>query len=138
MRPVVAAGGIVLHGLGPATQVLVVHRPVHNDWSLPKGHVDPDESLTDAALREVAEETGIAARIVRSAGTTEHLIQREDGERTKQVHWFVMRPLDATDLSARSPDAEVDRAAWWPIATALDRLTYIGERTLLGDVLALR
>ena len=57
-----AAGGVVLDGEG---RVAVVHRPRHDDWSLPKGKLDPGESFEDAALREVEEETGVRGRLVR-------------------------------------------------------------------------
>ncbi len=135
---VVAAGGLVIDGTGAEAKVLVVHRPTHDDWSLPKGHVDPGERLEEAALREVAEETGVEARIVRSAGTTEHRVRLDDGPASKRVHWFVMRPRGDTDPESRVPDAEVDRATWWTVRSALSDLTYAGERTLLADVLTLR
>jgi len=135
-KPVVlAAGGVVLDAAGPDPMVLVVHRPAYDDWSLPKGHVDPGEELAAAALREVTEETGIAARIVRDAGTTEHTVELAPGPATKRVHWFVMEPLGDADPATREPDVEVDRATWWPTSTALRDLTYAGERTLLAQVL---
>jgi 8-oxo-dGTP pyrophosphatase MutT (NUDIX family) len=135
MRVVLAAGGVVLDVAGPDPRVLVVHRPAYDDWSLPKGHVDPGEELAAAALREVTEETGIAARIVRDAGTTEHTVELAPGPATKRVHWFVMEPLGDADPATREPDVEVDRATWWPTSTALRDLTYAGERTLLAQVL---
>jgi 8-oxo-(d)GTP phosphatase len=134
--PVIAAGGVVLDGTGDGRQVLVVHRPVYDDWSLPKGHVETGESLADAALREVAEETGVAARIVAEAGITEHTVRLVQGEVTKRVHWFVMRP-EGTQRPLEHEgvgDGEVDRAAWWPVAVARTELTYLGERDLLARV----
>lgn len=132
----VAAGGVVLDGDGPDARVLVVHRPAYDDWSLPKGHVDPDEPLVDTARREVVEETGVAAHVTADAGTTSHALLRDGVPAHKQVHWFVMRPeADAADPAARAPDDEVDRAAWWPVTDALRDLTHAGERTLLARVL---
>jgi 8-oxo-(d)GTP phosphatase len=136
-RVVVAAGGIVLRPARDGLRVLVVHRPAYDDWSLPKGHLDAGEGPEGAAVREVEEETGILARIVAPAGTTEHAVTLAEGSATKRVHWFLMRPAgptDATDLddlSARPADDEVDTAAWWPVATALTALTHAGERELL-------
>lgn len=132
----VAAGGVVLAGDGPGARVLVVHRPAYDDWSLPKGHVDAGETFAETARREVAEETGVAASVVGDAGTTSHALLRAGVPAHKQVHWFVMRPdADAADPAARTPDDEVDRAAWWAVADALRDLTHAGERTLLARVL---
>jgi 8-oxo-dGTP diphosphatase len=133
---VVAAGGIVLDGSGSTQRVLVVHRPAYDDWSLPKGHVDPGEDLAAAALREVLEETGVAATVVSEAGTTEHPVRIADRDARKRVHWFVLTPVDDhRDPAERAPDTEVDRAAWWTTARALTDLTYAGERTLLQRTL---
>ncbi len=134
---VVAAGGIVIDTSEGDTRVLVVHRPAYDDWSLPKGHAEANESLAAAALREVAEESGVAARIVRDAGTTRHTVHLAAGPRTKQVHWFVMHPTGDDDPSSRVPDGEVDSAAWWSTSTALSGLTYAGERALLSQALTL-
>ena len=135
VRPVLAAGGIVLDGSGPDVRVLVVHRPSYDDWSLPKGHVDSGEELADTALREVAEETGVHATIVADAGTTEHAVRVADRDAVKRVTWFTMRPAPGhADPSDRSPDDEVDRATWWTVDAALTGLTHAGERELLQRV----
>jgi ADP-ribose pyrophosphatase YjhB (NUDIX family) len=143
-RTVVAAGGVVIDarpaapGAGPS--VLVVHRPAYDDWSLPKGHVDPGEDVEAAALREVAEETGVRATVVSAAGTTEHTVRAARGRGAQVVHWFVMRPASDDDPdddpTLRPVDDEVDRAEWWPVPHALDALTHAGERALLRRVTA--
>ena len=134
VRVVLAAGGVVLHTVDGVAHVLVIHRPAYDDWSLPKGHVDDGESLEDTAAREVAEETGVTAHVVRPAGSTEHEVERDGVRATKRVHWFVMEPAGErpVDPSSRTPDAEVDRAAWWPVTVALTDLTHAGERELLA------
>jgi 8-oxo-(d)GTP phosphatase len=131
-----AAGGIVLTDGRSGLEVLVVHRPAYDDWSLPKGHVDPGEGPERTALREVAEETGVAATIVRAAGITRHPVGTPDAPIWKQVRWYVMRPSSSHDPLARPPDDEVDRAAWWPISTATQDLTYASERDLLRRAVA--
>jgi len=133
---IVAAGGVVLDATGPERRVLVVHRPAYDDWSLPKGHVDPGEPLVTTAVREVLEETGVLARAVGDAGTTQHLVVRDGTPAHKRVHWFLMHPdPDAPgDPTTRPPDAEVDRAAWWTLDDALRDLTHAGERALLARV----
>jgi 8-oxo-(d)GTP phosphatase len=131
---VLAAGGVVLHTFDDVAHVLVIHRPAYDDWSLPKGHVDGVESLEDTAGREVAEETGVTARVVRPAGITEHEVERDGVRATKRVHWYVMQPADGSDVdpSSRTPDAEVDRAVWWTVDVALTDLTHASERELLA------
>jgi len=133
-RPVVlAAGGVVLDGTGPSARVLVVHRPAHDDWSLPKGHVDPDEDPATSALREVLEETGVDAVLVTLFATTEHDV----GDSRKRVQWFLMHPADrAADPTARPADDEVDCAAWWSLTMAAERLTYVTERELVASATA--
>ena len=61
-----AAGGVVMRD----GQVAVVHRPRYDDWTLPKGKLDPDETSEEAALREVWEETGLHARLERELPST--------------------------------------------------------------------
>ncbi len=130
-RTIVAAGGVVIDGVGPRARVLVVHRPAYDDWSLPKGHVDAGEDLPDAALREVLEETGVHAHLMGRLGSTEHTVA--DG--LKRVDWFLMRPAEgAADPTGRVADAEVDVSQWWPVTTAAERLTYANERELLAAV----
>ena len=143
-RPtVVAAGGIVLDDTTGPMRVLVVHRPSYDDWSLPKGHLDADESPVDAAVREVAEETGVRGLVTGDAGTTEHPVTLTRSgtplDAIKRVHWFTMSPVDdADDPADRVADDEVDVAAWWSIERALTGLTHAGERELLARVLDAR
>ena len=132
-RVVLAAGGIVLVEGDAGLEVLVVHRPAYDDWTLPKGHVDAGESLEAAALREVLEETGLAARIVVSAGTTVHQVELPDGTAAKQVHWFLMVPAGTSTPGAHAGDDEVDRICWWPVTRAVQDLTHSGEQELLRD-----
>jgi 8-oxo-dGTP pyrophosphatase MutT (NUDIX family) len=130
---VLAAGGVVLQRLAGEHHVLVVHRPNYDDWSLPKGHVDAGESTAAAAMREVAEETGVEVRVVRELGTTEHPI----GARRKRVHWFLMeRTPNATEPAERAADAEVDEAAWWATHVAMQRLTYPADQELVRSAIA--
>ncbi len=105
-------------------EVLVVHRPRYDDWSLPKGKLDDGESFEQCALREVLEETGYACVLGEPIGTSRY----ESRGRPKEVHWFVMEPTgDPTAL-----DGEVDEVRWVPPAEALRLLTYDRDRELLS------
>ncbi|MBK5288578.1 MAG: NUDIX hydrolase [Acidimicrobiia bacterium] len=123
-----AAGGIVTR-VGPeGRNVLVVHRPQYDDWSLPKGKVDPGETDAIAAVREVAEETEVRARIAARVGCTGYQDLRG---RDKTVQYFAMTVEH--DPGERAPDDEVDIVAWWPYDEAAERLTYPHDRRLLVD-----
>ena len=71
-----ASGGVLWRAGVNGPEVAVVHRPRYDDWSLPKGHVEPDENPVVAGLREVVEETGFSARFVRSVGQVSYDVPR--------------------------------------------------------------
>jgi broad specificity phosphatase PhoE/8-oxo-dGTP pyrophosphatase MutT (NUDIX family) len=129
-----AAGGVVLRsgadGTGP--EVLVVHRPRYDDWSLPKGKLDPGETWADAAVREVHEETGVTARLGVELATTRY---RDRAGRLKHVRWWTMPVLDDR---FRPPDDEVDDLAWVPADRVGELLSYDADRSLVDQALAAR
>lgn len=125
-----AAGGVVLRSGTDGPEVLVVHRVRYDDWSLPKGKLDPGESAEQAAVREVTEETGVTATLGRELGTNHYQVSG----RPKRVRWFRMEPA-VGDPAQRPADAEVDRAAWWPVEVALAGLSYDHERNVLRTAL---
>jgi len=132
-----AAGGVVLRD----GSVLVVHRPRHDDWSLPKGHVDDGETWAETAVREVLEETGVSTTIVGPPVTTAYpLPQRGESDElstisptVKVVLFFPMSAPDPDAELAGDPD-EVDEVAWWPVERALRGLSYAGEQAVLRSV----
>ena len=125
-----AAGGVVLRGEEP--RVLAVHRPRYDDWSLPKGKVDPGEAWPQAAVREVHEETGVTARLGVELSPTRYTDRKG---RAKVVRWWQMHLLGVEE---REPDDEVDRVAWMAPDEARDRLTYASDRDLVDEALAVR
>jgi 8-oxo-dGTP pyrophosphatase MutT (NUDIX family) len=119
-----AAGGIVHRRAGDGVEVLVVHRPRYEDWSLPKGKVDPGETLEQAALREVEEETGVRARLGDHVGKNEY---RDRHGRPKRVDWWLMEPIDGDFV----PNEEVDQIRWIPVGKARDLLTHDDDFRLI-------
>jgi 8-oxo-dGTP pyrophosphatase MutT (NUDIX family) len=108
-----AAGGVVMRD----GQVLLVHRPRYDDWTLPKGKLDKGESFEEAALREVEEETGLRGRLVRELPAAEY----EVSGRPKLVRYWLM---DVEHEGPFVPNDETDQLRWLPPDQALRLLTY--------------
>ncbi len=132
-----AAGVVVFR---PGRQVLLVHRPKYDDWSFPKGKVDRGEHPAAAAVREVAEETGLHVRLCLPLTTQHYPIAplRDGRPRTKSVQYWAGRTVGSTDTSVRLPDDEVDQVRWVPVEEAADLLTYPHDRATLDEALARR
>jgi 8-oxo-dGTP pyrophosphatase MutT (NUDIX family) len=121
-----AAGGVVWRRDGLDLQVALVHRPRYDDWSLPKGKVNPDEQLLMAAVREVGEETGAAVQVGRRLTPVEYPLA---GQGRKRVSHWAMRYLSGEHL----PGTEVDLVRWSTIAEASRQLSYSVDRVVLAD-----
>jgi 8-oxo-dGTP pyrophosphatase MutT (NUDIX family) len=122
-----AAGGVVCRANESGkTEIVVVHRPVYDDWTLPKGKIDPDETPEECALREVREETGYKCELVRPLGCTAYVDRRG---RNKVACYWVMQVISGRFRSG----GEVDRMLWLSIPDAVKRLTYPRDKTLLSQ-----
>jgi 8-oxo-dGTP diphosphatase len=108
-----AAGGVVMRD----GQLLLVHRPRYDDWSLPKGKLDPGETFEEAALREVWEETGVRARLVRELPAVHYDVRG----RPKVVRYWLM---EVDSDPGFEPNDEVDLVRWLSPADAVELLTY--------------
>jgi 8-oxo-dGTP diphosphatase len=121
-----AAGGVPIRdGL-----VLLVHRPKYDDWTLPKGKLDPGESFEDAALREVEEETSLTCRLGSELSATHY---RDNKDRPKIVRYWVMEVEDEVPFE---PNDEVDELRWLEPEEAEAKLTYERDRALVGEALS--
>jgi 8-oxo-dGTP diphosphatase len=113
-----AAGGVVVRD----GRVLLVHRDRYDDWSLPKGKLEPGETWEDAAVREVREETGLHCELGYFLGSSRYA----PGGVEKEVRWWTM-----TSEGEAHPTDEVDDVRWATFAEARELLSYEGERQLL-------
>lgn len=129
MALVRVAGGVVWRDGSVGSRLALIHRPLHDDWSLPKGRLDGGESWHRAALREVAEETGCEARIARFAGAKLFVDRRTP----KLILYWHMRVVREGTLEDGD---EVDELAWLSPREALARLDHASDRRLLLRALA--
>ncbi len=123
-----AAGGVVWRRGAGGVEVAVVHRPRHDDWSLPKGKLDPGESWEDAALREVEEEIGLRCRLGRELPPVAYTDQKS---RAKVVRYWMMEP-EGGEFAAND---EVDEVRWLIPGAAVGLLSYPHDRELVRAVL---
>jgi ADP-ribose pyrophosphatase YjhB (NUDIX family) len=100
-------------------------------WSLPKGHVEEGETPEVAAVREIAEETGIAGRVVAPLGTIDFWFVAEGRRIHKTVHHYLLL-AEGGELS--DEDIEVVEVAWVPLEELAQRLAYDDERRLVDQV----
>jgi 8-oxo-dGTP diphosphatase len=126
-----AAGGVVTRsGAGGRPEILLVHRPKYDDWTIPKGKAEPGESDEACALREVEEETGLACEL----GDEVAAVEYEDAAgRPKRVRYFAMTPPDGVEAS---PQNEVDAVRWLTREQALEALSYGRDRQVIERLTA--
>jgi 8-oxo-dGTP diphosphatase len=124
-----AAGGLLVRRQAGQLQIALVHRPIHQDWSYPKGKLEEGETFEEAAQREVFEETGFICRLLRFIGHTEYIDRKG---RPKVVGYWVM----SAETGSFEPNEEVDELRWLDIASAGLLLTYERDRSLLAAMLA--
>ncbi|MCU1455098.1 MAG: hydrolase [Acidimicrobiales bacterium] len=125
-----AAGGLVWRPAAPGgVEVLIVHRPRYDDWTLPKGKAEPGETSADCARREVEEETGLRCALGAELPTVRYVDHRG---RPKVVRYWAMAVEDG---SFRVND-EVDEIRWLRLEQAAGQLTYRRDRAVLEGYLA--
>ncbi len=131
-KDVLAAGAVVFR---PGKEVLLVHRPRYDDWSFPKGKLDPGEHVTTAGVREVWEETGLHVRLGVPLTSQRYQVA---GRRMKTVSYWVGRAVSSDDVRHFRPNAEIDQVAWFDYDRALKQLTHAHDRKTLLEARALR
>ena len=119
-----AAGGVVWRRGPGGVEVAVAHRPRYDDWSLPKGKLDPGESWEDAALREVEEEIGVRCALGRELSP---VFYEDRKGRQKVVRYWLMQPQGGEF----APNDEVDEVRWLVPGAAAGLLTYPHDRELV-------
>jgi 8-oxo-(d)GTP phosphatase len=124
-----AAGAVVWRPAGSGTQVVLVHRPKYDDWSLPKGKLEPGEHVLLAAVREVAEETALEVTLGRRLAPVQYV----SGEVSKRVDYWVATAAGAGTQAAFEPTSEIDEVAWLAASSAPTSLSYERDAELLAE-----
>jgi ADP-ribose pyrophosphatase YjhB (NUDIX family) len=133
----ISAGGLVLDLSASVPRAALIGRLDRRGrllWSLPNGHVEKGETAEDAAVREVAEETGISGRVLAPLGTIDFWFVVDDRRVHKTVHHFLM---EARGGELSDEDVEVTEVAWVPLSDVGRRLAYADERRLVTRVFEL-
>ena len=128
----VSSGGVIVRPIDAGWEACLIARKRDAGdiiWGLPKGHVEPGESLKDAGLREIREETGLSGEVIRKIGAiTYWFVAKERVRYFKTVHFYLVRYERGRTADH---DDEVEEAAWLPMTQAEERVSYNNERRIL-------
>lgn len=133
---IVAAGVLCWRRIAGEPYILVIHRAAHDDYSFPKGKLDPGESVPETAIRELGEETRLRTALGPFLGEVHYKV----GSRPKVVHYWTAHVDDGqvkASLKRFAPNHEVDELLWLPFPEARRLLSYAFDRELLDRLQAM-
>ncbi len=128
-----SAGGLVVDRSNGAPRAALIarrNRAGRVEWCLPKGHLEGDETLEQAAVREVAEETGIRGKVLEPLGTIDYWFSVPDKRIHKVVHHYLLERVGGRLTIEDDPDAEAIDVAWVPLHELETTLTFPNERRI--------
>ncbi|KKR81451.1 MAG: Nudix family hydrolase [Candidatus Daviesbacteria bacterium GW2011_GWA1_41_61] len=127
-----SAGGVLFKEVDGEYYVAVIHRSKQNDWTLPKGHVEPGESLEDTALREVEEETNNKAVVLKKIGSFSYSVEDKEKDITykRTVHWFLMK---SKGDNSHKLNFETDQVRWLKVDEDFSFMNYANDKSILGQ-----
>lgn len=130
----VSAGGVTVRVEDGVAFVACIGRRSRSgrlEWCLPKGHIEAGETAEQAAVREVAEETGIEAEIIHTLGVIDYWFTGDDRRVHKRVHHYLLEAIGGTITTENDPDHEAEVAAWIPMSELPGKLAYPNERKMV-------
>jgi 8-oxo-dGTP pyrophosphatase MutT (NUDIX family) len=134
-----SAGGLVVDISGQPMRAAVIarlNRAGRVEWCLPKGHLENGETPEEAAVREIAEETGIEGRVVGSLGTIDYWFSAEGRRVHKMVHHYLLEATGGRLTVEGDPDQEAIDVAWVPLEELGSLLAFPNERKIAREATA--
>src|SRR3990172_5812524 len=125
-----SSGGIVFKKENSQMFVLVTQHSQHHGWVFPKGLIDKDEDKKTTALREVKEEGGVEAKIIKELPPTDYFYQFQGDKIKKKVTYFLMEYVSG---NIEDHDWEMEAAEWLPVEEVDDRLTYKSDKQVFQE-----
>ena len=135
-----SAGGLVIKVREGVPWVAVIarrNRAGNIEWCLPKGHLERGESAEEAAVREIAEESGITGRLVTGLTSIDYWFSTGDRRVHKVVHHYLLEYVSGEVTVENDPDQEAEDAAWFPLDKVSRMLAYPNERRVVAIALDL-
>src|ERR1700743_380363 len=127
----IEAAGAVVWRRGPSgPEVLLIHRPRHDDWTLAKGKREPGEDLPETAVREVVEEPAVRPVRARRLKTVHYEVS---GQPKRVEWWAAAEPARPGSGGGFVPNHEVDQVGWYPLGQGYERLSYADDTGVLDD-----
>ncbi|MEY4491960.1 MAG: hypothetical protein RL085_371 [Actinomycetota bacterium] len=135
--PETSAGGFVLCSDGSLRVALIgrLNRGGRIDWCVPKGHPEGDETIEQAAVREIAEETGLEVDILEHLGDIRYEFQTPEKTVVKTVHHFLMQQTGGELTVENDPDQEAVDVRWFSLDELEKQLTHENEKRLARKVI---